>query len=87
MPTSDSDVFEVPGPARPARRPCLQDVVYVEVSDENSSSDDVVAVPTAEVRRQVFYYSAKMYRYLCENGTPERMLRQLCAKLTIVKAY
>lgn len=76
MPTSDSDVFEVAGPARPARRPCLQDVVYVEVSD-----DDVVAVPTAEVRRQVFYYSAKMYQYLCENGTPERIAQAAMRKV------
>jgi hypothetical protein len=80
MPTSDSDVFEVTGPARPARRPCLQDVVYVEVSDD-SSSDDVVAVPTAEVRRQVFYYSAKMYQYLCENGTPERIAQAAMRKV------
>ena len=54
MPTSDSDVFEVTGPARPARRPCLQDVVFVEVSDD-SSSDDVVAVPTAEVPLTNFF--------------------------------
>ena len=84
MPTSDSDVFEVTGLARPARRPCLQDVVYVEVSDD-SSSDDVVAVPTAEVRRQVFYYSAKMYQYLCDNGTPERIAQAAMRKVDEVK--
>jgi len=82
MPTSDSDAFEI---ARPARRSCLQDVgvsAVVQVSDDSSgSSDDVVALPTAEVRRQVFYYSAKMYQYLCENGTPERIAQAAMRKV------
>ena len=77
---SDSDPFEQ---SRQPRRPRLQDIAVsavVQVSDDSSSAD---AVQDAEhaVRPQVFYYSPKMFEYLCENGTPDRIAQAALRKV------
>jgi hypothetical protein len=51
----------------------------VQVSD-GTSSDSSAEVAHA-VRPQVFYYSPKMFQYLCENGTPDRIAQAALRKV------
>ena len=70
---SESDAFEIP---KLPRRPRLQDV-GVCVETVHVSSDDAAEASTyPQVELQVFYLSQKMFDYMCENGTADRISQE-----------
>ena len=70
---SESDAFESP---KLPRRPRLQDV-GVCVETVHVSSDDAAEASTyPQVELQVFYFSQKMFDYMCENGTADRISQE-----------
>ena len=70
---SESDAFESP---KLPRRPRLQDV-GVCVETVHVSFDDAAEASTyPQVELQVFYFSQKMFDYMCENGTADRISQE-----------
>jgi hypothetical protein len=70
MSDSDSDAFEDP---KLPRCPRLQDI-GVSVETVHVSSDDAAEDPQVEL--QVFYFSPKMFHYMCEKGTADRISQE-----------
>lgn len=71
---SESDAFEVP---KLPRRPRLQDVGVDVIETVHVSSDDAAeASNDTQVELQVFYFSQKMFHYMCENGTSDRISQE-----------
>ncbi len=70
---SESDAFVIPNLQR---RPRLQDV-GVCVETVHVSSDDAAEASTyPQVELQVFYFSQKMFHYMCENGTSDSISQE-----------
>ena len=66
---SSSDEFEAD---RPARRP-LQDVDVQIVVDVSSDTENDFGSQGAAVSRQIFYFSKKLFDFMCEGATEERI--------------
>jgi hypothetical protein len=70
---SETDAFEDP---KLPRRPRLQDVGVSVETVQVSSDDAAEASKDTQVELQVFYFSQKMFHYMCENGTADRISQE-----------
>ena len=70
MPSSSDEEFER---ERPARRP-LQDLGVHNVVEVSSDTDNVIgSTQSAAVTRQIFYFSKKLFDFMCAGATEERI--------------